>query len=140
MKHTLHLTSAERGRFESLSKDLRRGCSVHDETQTAYETPDELALRVSMSSMEQHPEFCDAIGRMHAGEANVQFDWDSIPESLWSEMCFALGARGLTIIIDQILPEPGAWDPEDLEFLSGMTIVRHKLLEINAATSSPTHA
>jgi hypothetical protein len=139
MKHTLHLTAAERARFDALPKAARRSCAVREETGKAYESADELALRVGMTSLSDLPELREALGDLHAGK-KVSFDWEMIPGDVWADLLFAMGARGVSTLIAAGLENADGWTDEDAETLSALSVVRHKLLKTNASISYSTDA
>lgn len=127
----LYLTQDEKKIFENLSEALREGWKIQDETINAYETDEQLAVRVSMADTDRWPELKKLMQEMKEGkEVNVT-DIKSIPESAMPELLFTIGARGVTMLIYALMQK--AKDDQDIEGLAAFSMLRHDLLETNAS-------
>lgn len=123
--HPFLLTAAEQEVFLRLPKALRANMPVYTETLNRYETDDELRMRYDMANFAKYPE----IEAMAKGEMDVRADapWlDAMPPS---DLLFAIGARGVSLLIAGLLRTAATED--DMGLLLDLAEVRHALLETN---------
>jgi len=129
----LLLTAEEKQAFETLPTTLKDGWNISDETSTAYETPETLAIRYEMSSLKRHPQTKKILETVKQGKFE-QAIMDGIPEDMLSDLFFTIGATGLSTIIKKLAAESQTDD--DLAGLSSLTTIRHQLLLANASIHS----
>ena len=141
MTTVLHLTAKERLAFESLPADLRAGAEIVEETLTFKDSDAHRMARVKAVKIEHpslrmliqkakmptnHEELADFVRQLDLSEASER---DAV------EICFLLGADGMTELLFQQLAQTGA--PEEVEFLGALTFLRHSFLESVQPVASP---
>lgn len=130
--NTIHLTPQERSKFEALPADLRDGWEIVDETlESAYETPEQLALRAEVARLDRNPYIKTLIERLQSGASPDSLSLADIPESYFPVIFYAIGASGIAMLIALHLGEIKT--DEDIQELAGLSHVRHDILEANAA-------
>jgi hypothetical protein len=135
---TLHLTTAEQATWQQLPPDVQRLATVQPETSTAYETPAELDMRAAMASFAHHPECERLLQALRAGDKPETLAWQDLPQQVWGELLFTIGATGVSALIRETLPHVRA--EEEVTALVGLTVIRHQLLLTNASICLTPHA
>lgn len=129
---TLYLTADEQKRFQALPEGVKDGWVVEAETGDQYETKRQLEMRFYMSTLAKDPAVRKLFEEFQSGKDLDQLALPDLSESLASEFFFTIGARGLTLLMAQMFQE-GLANDEDLEGVAGLSMIRHKILETNAA-------
>ena len=109
-----------------LPPEILEGYRIAEETQTAYETSEELAARASLVSLDRYPAFASALATIQAGDMPESFSWESLPTEVWDDLFFAMGARGISLLVQGTLPD--ARTADDLSSIADLTTMRHQLL------------
>lgn len=134
MENVLFFSGEERTRFDALSEDLRDGWKVEEEKQLQHmESPREIAMRQNMATFQEFPAIRLIVDRIQQKGGIENFSFGDLPDAFFSEFCFTIGARGITVLIAALLPE--AKTDEDLRGLHALSIMRHELLAVNASVS-----
>ncbi len=130
MLTTLFLTVSERRRFDALPEKLKADWTVNDETGTAYETDDELTIRAHMAEVAAFPALKTMIADMRAGKKVDISTLGAIPDDLIPELLFSIGARGISLLIDEMLRNVTM--DEEVQAIAGFSHFRRNILESNA--------
>jgi hypothetical protein len=131
--HTLHLTTDEKARFDSLSESLREGWSVAEEALTFADTQHRRRLRFEMLRVDD-PRLVHFLEK--AQQVNTPEEFDALIKATdftetsdgdFSELVFAIGPDGVTTLLG------AAFDTvktdEDVAYAAELSQVRHGLLE-----------
>ncbi len=132
---TLYLLSGERVTWEALSDERKEGWTVKDETGTAFESADVLKIRAGMARFESFPELREVTKKVMAGEKPDLSILERMPEAILPELCFTIGARGVTALIAAQFKTLEKDD--DIAALAGLTSIRHDILTTNASVTAP---
>ena len=131
--HPLYLTKSEQATFQKLPDSVCEGWNVEPETGTAYENEAVLKMRARMANFDDFP------GAKHVVKmaSNAKkFDAEMLkgiePQALY-ELCFTLGAVGITAMIQTILGD--AKTDKDLYGIASFSLLRHELLATNSSIS-----
>ncbi|MFA5800023.1 MAG: hypothetical protein WC840_03635 [Candidatus Peribacteraceae bacterium] len=130
---SLYLTAEEKKLFDALPETLREGWKVVEEERGTYESDDELLLRRKMASFKDFPQVTMLVDRLQKGDKPETLSLEGIPESILSELCFTIGARGLSVLTGRLLLD--AKTDADMEGLVGLSQFRHEMLLTNASVS-----
>ena len=128
---TLYLTMVEKALFQKLPKELREGWAVVDQPVKAFETDAQLAVRANMMELDAFPELRKAVEGMRAGKKPDLKSIKGIPEAALGEVLFALGARGISILLQHLLAD--ATEDKHLEAVAGFSFARKDIIDANAA-------
>ncbi|OIO55353.1 hypothetical protein AUJ46_01520 [Candidatus Peregrinibacteria bacterium CG1_02_54_53] len=129
--NTLFLTTEEQKVFQALPDKLREGWTMEVERLTAYETVEELAMRQKMASFDEFPQIALLAKQVSEGSALEKLSLHDVPQEVLPELCFTIGATGLTVLMAKLLSV--MQNDEDLEGLMGLSLLRHEMLLSNAA-------
>lgn len=133
MNTTVYLTADEATIFERLPSSVREGWTVEREEGTAYEDVEVLRIRAGMARFESYPALAAAAaGIVRTGTVDATLLRD-MPEEMVPELCFTIGARGLSALVVSLLGN--VQTDRDVQWLAGMTQIRHQMLETNASIS-----
>lgn len=110
---------------------LREGWIVERETLNTYESPRQIQMRFAMADFSLYPEVEKLRTRMAAGEDVGADVLASVPQDVQQEVFFMIGARGVHDLLHMLLHAMNS--DEDVEALSVLSTVRHKLLSLNAS-------
>jgi hypothetical protein len=127
---TLYLRPEERKIFEKLPEPLRDGWVVREETLQSFESPRQIQMRLHLADFRGEPALEKVTQCFRKGGDLSKLSLAALPTDAQSELYFAIGARGVTILVEGLLRKIRSDD--DLLALSLLTSVRHKLLELNA--------
>ncbi len=127
MDKQLLLTKDEILTFKSLDATVSSSYKPMEEKLDCYETPRQLTMRYSLADFSAVPKMKDLAMKLQKGD--LSFSIDDIPEEAQKEVYFVLGARGVGVLIQSLLPGANA---EELEAVAMLSQIRHKLLEINS--------
>lgn len=130
----IFLSAEERKRFDALSKELTKDCTVVDETSAAYETDYELAIRANMADLTNFPACKDMFTDLKAGKEIDPSMLKDIPEAAMPEILFSIGARGIAVLMDEMLTM--ITSAQDTEALAGLSSLRHDILTSNSKVLS----
>lgn len=130
---TLTLTANEKRLLSKLPESLREGWEVKDETLTSYESDEDLRIRTSIATFDDHPAVKKLLQAVEKGEAIDRLSLDAIPQSVFEELMFTIGARGIDGFIRALLSQSKS--DEDLQGVAGLCTIRHALLEGNRSIS-----
>jgi hypothetical protein len=130
----LYLTKTEQDLFAKLPQELKEGWKVEVENGTAYESDAVIAMRRRMASFEEFPHVQVLVDRVQKGEQLESLTLKDVPETVLPELCFTIGARGLSVLMGALLKEVKS--DEDIEGLSGLSVLRHEMLLSNAPVPS----
>ena len=130
---TLYLTKDEQKAFEKLSAKLKEGWTVEGEAQTAYETPEELYIRANMADFSKFPQVQALVDAFQKGTPPEKLSMENMPEDVFPELCFTVGARGMTAFVRALLGDIKT--DEDIQQLQSLAFLRHELLETNSSIS-----
>ncbi len=133
MNATLFLYSDERAAFDALPEDVREGWSAQDETSDAYESVRQIAMRYGMADFGMHPSVKDVMEQIQKGIAPDKVSLAHIGPDIQKEFYYMIGARGVRALMQSIMPTMRS--DEDVEAFAALSVVRHKLLELNASTT-----
>ncbi len=133
MNATIFLTPDERAAFETLPADVREGWSVQDETLDAYESVRQIAMRYGMADFGMHPSVKDIVEQILQGAAPDTVSLAHVGPDIQKEFYYMIGARGVRALMQTIAS--GMRTDEDVEAYAALSVVRHKLLELNASTT-----
>ena len=134
MDDLLHLTADERPLFDALPDDVKGAWEgkLAEETLDAYETPEQLAVRLSV--FDDQPEVKRAVDAVFAalkdGASPDAVELPDMPEEVVPRVLFALGAGGMSALLQILLRSATA---DSLEGIAALSQARHLLLEQNAA-------
>jgi hypothetical protein len=131
----LYLTADEQVQFNLYPAALRSGWQVIPEYGDSFENPRQLQMRALMSDFTAHPEIAVLAQKITTKSAEVTIeDIEHLSPEIQQEVYFIIGARGVDMIVKQLLTE----EPNDdlLFALASMSTVRHKLLQLNSPTQS----
>lgn len=132
---TLRLTDAEMKRWESLPAERTEGWEVEREDGVAYESPDVLKIRAGMARFDSFPALRAVVdAAMHGKKIDLAAVRD-MPESVLPELCFTIGAVGMTVLIGALFAELAS--DEDVAAIAAMTSIRHDILTTNASVTAP---
>lgn len=131
----LYLTKPEQDLFMKLPQKLREGWKVEVESGSAYESDAVLSMRGRMASFAEFPAVQALVDRMQKGEKPENLSLKDVPETVLPELCFTIGARGLSVFIGTLLKEVKS--DGDIEGLAGLSLLRHEMLLANAPV--PAH-
>ncbi|MFH1444638.1 MAG: hypothetical protein ABIG34_04620 [Candidatus Peregrinibacteria bacterium] len=131
--NTLYLTTEEQKMFQALSDELKEGWTVEKEQSTAYETREELEMRQKMSSFDEFPQVASLAKQVTEGSPLEKLSLQDVPQEVLPELCFVIGATGLSVLITSLLKE--IQSDEDVEGLMGLSLLRHEMLLSNSATA-----
>ncbi len=134
MLTTLFLTVSERRRFDALPAKLKADWTVTDETGTAYETDYELTIRAHMAEVAAFPALKTMIADMRAGKKVDISALGTIPDDMVPEMLFSIGARGISLLIDELLRNVKT--DEEVQAIAGFSHFRREILQSNAKVLS----
>lgn len=134
MNTTLHLTANERSIFDSLPSDLKNGWTVVEETLSSYETLAEIQIRYSLADFSFHPEMKMLAERIANGETPDKISLQGLAPAVQSELFFVLGARGINMMMQVLLPAIST--DADVELLVTLSSIRHKHLELNSSVTA----
>lgn len=136
----LYLASHELIHFNKIPEAIRSewGGETEEESSSAYETAEVIQTRMKMLPVSEHPEMQGLIdGFIEQSESAEPFTDMSylkkFPEALLPDFLFAIGAIGISALIEAALQEE--IDSEGLKNLSFLSLFRHKILEANAKYS-----
>ncbi len=128
---TIHLTQAERTVFDTLPASLREGWEVKAEEGTVYETDYELMVRANMAEVDGFPQLKQMMLDLRSGKAINPSTIGDIPEQLLPEILYSIGARGITIIMEDLMK--AAKTDQELLSLAAFSQFRHDILDVNAS-------
>jgi hypothetical protein len=131
MQTTLFLTASERDRFEALPAMLREGWTVEEEMKPVFETDYELMIRASMADVSVYPELQTILDAARRGEKIDLSSLVEMPDSVIPEVLFAIGARGITVLMDELFANTST--DEDIQSLASFSTFRHDILRANAS-------
>lgn len=134
MIKTLHLTADEQKIFGALDAPLREGWEVKTEEGTAYETPEELYVRSTIARFEMYPDLEKFITSIREGNFDTPIPTD-LSEPALQELCFTIGARGVSSLMAVLLPR--VQNDDDILSLASFSQVRHDILKTNAEITVP---
>ena len=130
---TLYLTAHEKELIQSLPAELQ--VSFELEELEAYETEEQLDIRMTMLAERDHltlHEFLDGFRSAMEQEAEIDLSFmQRFPNALIPELLFAMGAIGISAIIECVLPD--AQTERHIEGVAALSSFRHRILEANAA-------
>ena len=129
--NTLTLTLVEQALFQKLPEKLRDGWIVEDQPVMAFETDEQLSVRANMMELDAFPELQEVIRAMREGKKLSLKHIKSIPEAALGEILFALGARGISVLMQHLLAD--AAEDKHLEAVAGFSQMRKDIIEANAA-------
>lgn len=129
--NTLHLTTEEQKWFETLPAALKEGWTVEPETIDAYETAEELQVRLNITRMPKFPPVDKLLQKLRDGADIKDVNLDDLPEEMMPSFFFAIGAKGVSIFMGALFKL--AKDDEDVQALCAMSLIRHDILETNAS-------
>lgn len=139
--NTLHLTMAERVHFDALPERITKDWAprVQQEELTAYESAEVIKVRMEMLPLDEYPEMQNVVnGYIEQAEADEPLSDMSFlrefPQELLPEFLFAVGAVGITALVEASLQEQP--DDKAMEYLALLTEFRHRILEANAKYAS----
>ena len=104
---------------------------MQEETATSYETPYELMVRANMADLTSFPELASMAKDMAAGNKVDPSTLSDLPDTVIPQVLFAIGARGITILIEELFHV--AKTDDDVNALAGFSHFRHDILEANAS-------
>lgn len=133
MNATLYLHADERVSFDALSADIREGWTVEDETSDSYESVRQIALRYGMADFGMHPNVKTVVDQIANGTPPDAVSLKQIGPDVLKELFYAIGARGVRALMQTMLSNIRT--DQDLEAYASLSVVRHKLLELNASTT-----
>lgn len=131
--NTLYLTATEQSLYDSLSDALRDGWTTTDETLTFRDTDHRRRIRFEMLKLDdprmQH--FMEKAAQTETAEALDALikgtDFTEVSDADFSELMFAIGPDGVTILLHAALKT--AKDDDDVAYAAELSNVRHGLLE-----------
>ncbi len=129
--NALYLTAAEKALFLKLPAELREGWDIMDQAGDAFETDKQLLVRANMMELDTFPQLKALRDALRAGKKVDPASIKNIPEAALGEVLFALGARGISVLILHILG--GATTDKNIESIAGFSYARRDILEVNAA-------
>jgi len=134
MVDTLRLTDSEQKIFDKLSASLREGWKVEREDGTVYETAEELAVRAAMARFDLHPELQKFVEGIRNGNFDQEIPSD-LSEDALQELCFTIGAAGVTALMAILLPRIQTDD--DITALASFSQIRRDILKTNEDVRVP---
>lgn len=132
----LRLTNRETDAWNALPPALREGWTVEAEDGTAYESADVLKIRAGMARFDSYPALRDMVQALADGGAVDTSALGDMPESVLPELCFTVGARGVTALIAALLSAMST--DEDVAALAGLSSIRADILRTNASVTADT--
>lgn len=133
--HTLYLTAAESEKVRRLPETLLEGWTIEEETGTAYESADVLRVRAGMARFDTYPALRDMAKAVAEGETIDLSALRTMPEAVLPELCFTIGARGITVLLAGLIAE--ATTDEDVAGIAGLSSIRRDILRTNASITFP---
>lgn len=130
---TLILTPSEAEKIRTLPAALLEGWNIEHETGTAYESADVLKIRAGMARFDSFPPLRALVQDVAAKKAIDPSVLADMPESVLPELCFTIGAFGVTVLIAALIDS--ATTDDDLAGIEGLSKIRHDILETNASIS-----
>lgn len=130
---TLMLTAEEKKLFSKLPEGLQEGWEIKEETLTSYESNEDLKIRASIAGFDDHPAVQKLLKTVQEGGAIDRIPLDAIPQNVFEELMFTIGARGMDRFIRALLSQ--CKKDEDLQGVAGLSALRHALLEGNRSIS-----
>lgn len=134
--HALYLTAAESEKVRRLPESLLEGWAIEEETGTAYESDDVLRIRAGMARFDTFPALRDMAKSAAAGEKIDFSTLRGMPEAALPELCFTIGARGITVLIAGLIAN--AKSDEDVAGIAGLSSIRRDILRTNASVTFPS--
>lgn len=131
--HPLYLTAKEKELFGHLSASLQEGWDVKEETLKSYESDEDLKVRASIAAFDEHPAVQKLLKTIQEGGDIGHISLDAIPQHVFEELMFTIGARGIDRFIRALLSQ--CKSDEDLQGVAGLCSIRHALLESNRSIS-----
>lgn len=131
--NTLHLTPAERPLFEALPAALREGWIVEHEGLGYADTPARMELRLALlrihdpALIELRKKTQTAQTVQEVADAIASMDLAEVDDDDLASLFFALGPDYLSRLIIHLL-QTAATD-KDVEAVTGLTVIRHSILE-----------
>jgi hypothetical protein len=137
MAHPVYLTKDEQKMFMTkIPKELLEEVNIIEESLVAMETPDVLATRMKISRLRNFPEVMGLVEKIKKGSTIEDLAGFDFPEAVLHELCFTMGAKGLTGFIRDFLRYENIGTIQELAALVAFTVIRHDILEVNAAIPS----
>lgn len=132
MSSVLYLTADEKKVFDGLSKTVREGWTVEEETSDISDTAEQMSMRMELMRFED-PSLA-AFQSKVSGAASLedlatliqQTDLSDVNEDSLAELFFALGPVVLTRLIGPLLAD--AQTDAHVSSLEALTGIRHSLL------------
>lgn len=128
----LHLTADEQALFAAVPENLRRKVNIESETLTYVDTPQRKQIRVQNMKLSATA-LLNFKGKVTAGSTVEEMttllstaNLAALSEDDLSELYFALGPDGVSMLIIQMLPH--VRKEEDFEALISLCVIRHSLL------------
>jgi|GEM_PF-1995377 len=132
---TLYLMDGEMAKWNALSDDTKEGWTVQGETLASFESTDVLKVRAGMARFDSFPVLRDIVKKSAAGEKIDMITLHDMPEAVLPELCFTIGAVGMTALIAAMFAEMKT--DEDIAAIAGMSALRHDILSTNASVTIP---
>lgn len=105
---------------------------MQSETLNSYETPTQLKMRMHMSALKKYPFFERLAKKVQSGESIDTLETTKqFPEEVLPQVFFLIGARGMTLLIEDVLSKADSDDA--LMAIAAWSEIRHDLLLANAA-------
>ena len=133
--HALYLTAAESEKVRRLPESLLEGWTIEEEAGTAYESADVLRVRAGMARFDTYPALRDMAKTVADGGTIDLGKLHDMPEAVLPELCFTIGARGITVLIAALIAE--ASTDEDVAAIAGLSSIRRDILRTNASITFP---
>ncbi len=128
--NNVFLTKDEKQLFQGLPANLTKDWEVLDEIQNSYESPAVLSIRRAMSTLGKFPQVGKIVQNVRQSEVE-KVSLEGIPDQILTELCFTIGAVGVSVLMQAILRK--AESEDDLQALMTFGHLRHDLLETNAS-------
>lgn len=131
--NTLHLTPAERPLFDALPATLREGWKVEHEGRGFVDTPERMELRLALLrihdpkllQLRQRTQEAQTVDEVAAAIASM--DLSEVDDDDLASLFFALGPDYLSRLIIHLLQK--VQTDKDVEDVTGLTVIRHSILE-----------
>ncbi len=133
MTTLLFLHADERSAFEQLPADIREGWDVQDEALETYESVRQITLRYGMGDFGMHPSVRTIVDQIEKGVAPDAVSIAELGPDIQKELYFMIGARGVRSLMRAMLPNLRT--DQDIEAYAALSVVRHKLLELNSSSA-----
>jgi len=123
--------------WPTLPDDIRNRwqSSVVEETQTSFETSNELNDRLDKLSKDTSPEMESLreqlVQGLKAGKQPSQIQWKEIPDATILQLLHGVGACGVSAFIEMAMQEQNLTD-QTMVSVASLSVVRHHMLEANA--------